>query len=801
MRSPRHPQLLAGLSTAALLGSLLATPAAAAPAPRQDLPAAPQPAPATPSTKQVDVPAANATVTVGGTIQRVIAQLPSTSGNFTMAGVTWASLQGEATVQVRARTAKGWQQWQTLNAEQEVDARSPQSRQGTSAGFFGESTAVEVRVLTSSIAPASISKVKVSLIDSRVQAGDDQLAQRKVRAQAENSPGTPARPAIVSRAGWGANESLLRYNGSGCVNATIDTTIKAAIVHHTEGTNNYTPAQSASILRGIYAYHVKDRGWCDVGYNFLVDKYGTIYEGRHGGMELPVHGAHATNWNTDTVGVSVMMSSMKVAPSSSAMNSVADVLAWKLAANYRDPNSTLTLAGKRINRIARHGDVMSTDCPGTYITAYMPTLRRQVTAKMGDWKSPIYRTWIAEGGEDAAGAPHIMERPWNGGRTTTFTKGGIYQTPSGATYWISRSADARYRAAGSFEKLGWPTSKTVMVDDGARSYVRFQKGSIYTSSAGAYITTGAIDAWLKSHPREFSALGYPTGNAHSPSTTSSSVWQQSFQNGVLRYANGSISMTRTGASGSGKQGDLNGDGRADVLSIDGDGTITWYPTQSDRTSGTSQSGSTVSGGPFTWVSQLPDVNGDGFSELVARRQDGTLWAWDGRGKGRYTNGHRIGQRWNGMRQLNVVPDMNGDKLPEIVGISADQRMMQYNLGSKLSVIRTKQIGKNWGGIVHMTSVGDFRGAGVTDILAVTKDGLLLDYFGSSSGTLGGSRKVGTGWTGFTRVYSIGDINADGRWDLVAHRSSGPLYNYINRQGRWTEAVAMVPQVTQLGILA
>lgn len=569
-------------------------------------------------------------------------------------------------------------------------------------------------------------------------------------------------------------------------------------MHHTAGTNNYTAAEAPSILRGIYAYHVRDRGWCDVGYNFLVDKYGTIYEGRHGGVESPVHGAHATNWNTDSVGVSVMMNSSLAVQSSAAMNSVANVVAWKLAGNYRDPLSTVTLAGKNINRIARHGDVMNTACPGTNMTAYFPTLRKQVAAKMGDWKSPIYRAWIAEGGESVAGSPNIMERPWNGGRTTTFTKGGIYQVPTGATYWVSRSADVAYRAAGSFALLGWPTAKTQLVDGGTRSVTRFQKGSIYTSASGTFRTTGAIDAWLRAHPADLAAIGYPTGNATTTSIGGSSAVQQSFQTGTVTYQNKTVTVRAN--RGSGKPGDLNGDGRADVISVTRSGAISWFPTKTDRTSGPVQPGSTVSGAPFTWVSQVPDVNGDGYSELLARRSDGTLWAWDGRGNGRYTNIRKIGWGWNAMRQINVVPDMNGDRLPEIVAISADQQLKQYSLGAKLSVIRTVQIGKNWGQIVHMTSVGDFRGAGVTDILGITRDGLLIDYFGTRSGTLSGSRRVGHGWTGFTQVYSVGDLNGDGRWDLMGRRATGPLYNYLNTRGSWSNFVAMLPEVSTLGTL-
>ena len=74
--------------------------------------------------------------------------------------------------------------------------------------------------------------------------------------------------------------------------------LQFAVVHHTAGANGYTAAQSAAIVRAIQIYHVKGNGWNDIGYNFLVDKYGQVFEGRYGGVERNVIGAHAEGFNT-----------------------------------------------------------------------------------------------------------------------------------------------------------------------------------------------------------------------------------------------------------------------------------------------------------------------------------------------------------------------------------------------------------------------------------------------------------------------------------------------------------------------
>src|SRR5205814_1672223 len=112
-----------------------------------------------------------------------------------------------------------------------------------------------------------------------------------------------------------------------------------AVVHHTAGTNNYTRAQSAAIVRGIQVYHVKGNGWDDIGYNFLVDKYGQIFEGRYGGMDRAVIGAHALGFNTGAVGISVIGDYRAAPISAAAKASLEQLLAWRLDVAHVDPLS------------------------------------------------------------------------------------------------------------------------------------------------------------------------------------------------------------------------------------------------------------------------------------------------------------------------------------------------------------------------------------------------------------------------------------------------------------------------------
>ncbi|MFJ2306859.1 N-acetylmuramoyl-L-alanine amidase [Streptomyces sp. NPDC087787] len=201
-------------------------------------------------------------------------------------------------------------------------------------------------------------------------------------------PSAAPRPAIVSRAGWGADEKISPEQPDYLPGGKV----KAVVVHHTAESNNYTCADAPAVVRGIYAYHVKQLKWKDLGYNFLVDKCGTVYEGRKGGVDLPVMGAHAYGFNSETTGISILGTYTDVAPSDAALTSVARIAAWKLGQYGVDPAGTATLTagdsgsnyarktwakGAKMSLPAIHGhrDGFNTQCPGNAYYAKLPTVR------------------------------------------------------------------------------------------------------------------------------------------------------------------------------------------------------------------------------------------------------------------------------------------------------------------------------------------------------------------------------------------------------------------------------------------
>lgn len=220
----------------------------------------------------------------------------------------------------------------------------------------------------------------------------------------------PAQPQIISRARWGANESIRK-----CC-PTFAPSVDFAVVHHTVGTNSYSRDESASIVRGVYEYHVRANGWDDIGYQFLVDRYGQVFEGRSGGVREPVIGAHAEGFNTGSTGVALMGSFQSATPPTAMTTALKSLLAWKLDLHHIDPRGSLTVvsggsrkhpAGRsvRVNAISGHRDLQETACPGDGIYGMLSKLRTDVYStgfpKIFDPKvSPLVFTPNGDGTND-----------------------------------------------------------------------------------------------------------------------------------------------------------------------------------------------------------------------------------------------------------------------------------------------------------------------------------------------------------------------------------------------------------------
>jgi hypothetical protein len=310
---------------------------------------------------------------------------------FSMVGVTWASDPAAGAVEawVRTRTDGRWTDWSPLGGRADEDpdagtAEATSGRDGTSPLWVGESDGVQARVdVVTGAAPRDL---RLELVDPGESEADATAATSTPPASSASAEA--GRPSIRSRAQWGADESIRRGSPS------YASTLRAATIHHTASSNDYTREQVPGILRGFYAYHVKSLGWSDIGYNVLVDKFGTAWEGRYGGLHRPVIGAHAGGFNTGTVGVSMIGTHSTVAPTSATRSTVAAVVGWKLGLHWRDPRDTVRMTSGGSTRykagttvtlpaVFGHREVSTTDCPGGSGMAALPGLRSAAAAAIG----------------------------------------------------------------------------------------------------------------------------------------------------------------------------------------------------------------------------------------------------------------------------------------------------------------------------------------------------------------------------------------------------------------------------------
>lgn len=286
-------------------------------------------------------------------------------------------------------------------------------------------------------------------------------------------------PPIISRAQWGADESLR------CGAPQYDNGVRAAVIHHTAGSNDYSPLESAGIVKAIYTYHSKTLGWCDIAYNALVDKYGQVFEGSAGGLTKAVEGFHTGGFNRNTWGVAMIGNFDDVPPTPLQLRAVGRLLGWRLGLDGVDPKGTVTLesvgshyttfpagAFATLPTIFTHRDVGNTDCPGNAAYALMDEIR-DIAAHFNDPPEEllqalaggaIYQRWQELGGMNSVlGAPTSPEDNAEGGaRYSTFARGAMYWSPATGAQPVTGAIYDAW-AAQSYERgpLGLPTSAEI----------------------------------------------------------------------------------------------------------------------------------------------------------------------------------------------------------------------------------------------------------------------------------------------------------------------------------------------------
>ena len=290
---------------------------------------------------------------------------------FRLVALTWSGDQLPASTQilVRMRSAGDWSPWTELHDDghgpDSDDAEATLSRRGTEPVFAKASDAVEVRIETP--ARSLPADVRIDLVDPGDSPADSAVG---INSASSAQAADLTKPTIYTRADWGADENL-REPGNPDYGA-----IHGMFVHHTAGTNSYARSDVPAIIRSIYAYHVNGRGWRDIGYNFLIDHFGRIWEGRFGGMTKAVVGAHTANYNGNSFGASVLGTYTTHAPESAMLSAYQRLIAWKFAIHGVKPTVKFAYPGQRtLPTISGHRDTKATECPGARLYARLGTIR------------------------------------------------------------------------------------------------------------------------------------------------------------------------------------------------------------------------------------------------------------------------------------------------------------------------------------------------------------------------------------------------------------------------------------------
>ena len=349
------------------------------------------------------------------------------AGAVTVVGVTWpkGALSAGGQFQIRTLSGATWSRWQQLNV---IDGgRDGTATAGTDPYVVTGASKYEVRSLTTQAkAPAAAT---VQAIDPGTSSADS-VAQAPGGASAAT-----AKPTIYTRAQWGADESLMQWDPS-------YGKISVGFVHHTDTSNDYTPDQVPGIIRGIYAYHAQTLGWGDIGYNFLVDRFGRIWEGRYGGMDKPVIGGQVYNYNSVSTGVAGIGTFTSATVPQAMTDGLKRVLAWKMSLAGVPATGASPVAapwGTHIQRISGHRDVGGTTCPGDSLEARLPEIRAGAAAIMGA-KSP------------APVPPPVVTPPAKPWAVTSYTayKGAVLQQGSSGSAVVVLQRGLKVKPDGDF---------------------------------------------------------------------------------------------------------------------------------------------------------------------------------------------------------------------------------------------------------------------------------------------------------------------------------------------------------------
>lgn len=324
---------------------------------------------------ELDFRRAQPNVTASGKERLVTLTVPLAQAEpFLAVGFVWSQTAGHTQLKLRGSIdGVTWSEW--LKLAHDADGTNETGGQVSNLALLPAQTRFIQCHSESTDAPLSNLRV-IFISPGATSRGMREQIQSKTQAQVmSQQPSTKyPKPPVVTRTEWGCPDGQITTHGT-----LSYTTVTHLIVHHTATGNTVANNDWAAVMRSIWNFHIFSNGWADVGYNYLIDPNGVIYEGRAGGDN--VLGAHFSGVNGGTMGVSMIGTFTDVTPSEKALNSLRRILAWKADQRGIDPagKARHAASGLELNNISGHRDGPgSTECPGNALYPLLPSLRTSV---------------------------------------------------------------------------------------------------------------------------------------------------------------------------------------------------------------------------------------------------------------------------------------------------------------------------------------------------------------------------------------------------------------------------------------
>ena len=731
---------------------------------------------------------------------------PTEVEGYATVGVTWDDAvgleDGQIHVEVRSRVDGAWGPWEEVPYEADggpdpASAEAEAARGGTNPLVVGDVDDVQVRAVGDGVPLPD--GLRLSVIDpgkTEATATEEpaidtaQLSSATTDPAAVGDPtepadpaepadpvdpvpgepdaelvGTPAdvtpRPQIFSRQQWGADERLRDKS------SLSYSEVHAGFVHHTVNANGYTKEQVPSIIRGIYAYHTQSRGWSDVGYNFLVDRFGRIWEGRAGGVDRPVVGAHTLGYNEYSFAMSAIGNFETAAPGDAMLRAYGSLFAWKLSLHGVSASSSRQWVGKKwLPAIGGHRDVGQTACPGRYLYAKIPAIRSYAVSGQRPFASRARST-------DLAGSrwPDLVVRDKTSQQAFVVRTGGqVGFAPARRAARGLAKAD-QVVVAGDLTGDGHADLLARHVDtrltllrpgDGTGRYAAAVKTF---KQFGKLTRLTAVGDWDGDGTADLVGVT-PTGALVLYRSTGSSGFKK-----ALVLAQGW--STSTAVSGA---GDLDGDGHPDLLVRDGS-TLSLV-----RGTGRAQVGELVqlprSWGGYDVVTGMGDVTNDGVPDVVARvRKNQRTFVFPGDGRGGL--GVRLGpfDGLAGADSVSAAPGASGGTLVDLVGRDAGRLVLLANRGGT-NIESVAPAGMALPDTNVVLNVGDWNGDGHGDLITRSaSNGSMLFRAGDGKGGFAAPVVAATGWGGVRLLTAVGDLTGDGFPDVMGQPARGAMRIY------------------------